>query len=211
MNLQSFNDRHAASVAVADRITTLLREALNRQPRATLVVSGGTSPVQCFTALSGTRLPWERVNVTLTDERLVPADHEASNERLVRSHLLLNAASRATFVPLRPESIAPIVSPFACALVGMGEDGHFASLFPDAPNLADALDISNPAPLITIRTAGSPYPRVSMTLARLLRSDRILLLVFGAAKRRLLEASAGYPVNALLAQDTTPVEIFWAP
>jgi 6-phosphogluconolactonase len=104
--------------------------------------------------------------------------------------------------------------PFACALLGMGADGHFASLFPDATNLAAGLDVDGAAWCIPVVTAASEYARISLTLAAILRSKLIVLLFFGDEKRevyaRARAKSPGFPVTSLLAQDRTPVRVFWA-
>ena len=106
-------------------------------------------------------------------------------------------------------------APFACTLLGMGEDGHFASLFPDYANLARALDSHAPPGFVAVSTAASPHPRISMNLAALLESREILLLIFGEAKKRVLRRAgkphSRLPVARLLAQSRTPVRIIWAP
>ena len=105
-------------------------------------------------------------------------------------------------------------APFAATLLGMGNDGHFASLFPDADNLAQGLDPGGEARCIPVATAASPLRRVSLTLAALANSDAILVLIFGADKRRVLEQAArgeaDFPVASLLALETTPVTVYWA-
>ena len=105
--------------------------------------------------------------------------------------------------------------PFACALLGMGSDGHFASLFPDAEQLHDALDPEYPALCMPVRTAASPYERISLTLTPIARSDEVILLIFGDDKWQTLQAardsSNGYPVSKLLTQKRAPVSVYWAP
>ena len=105
--------------------------------------------------------------------------------------------------------------PFACSLLGMGEDGHFASLFPDADNLADGLDVDNEQLCIPVATGASPHPRVSLTLAALARSDAIILLIFGDRKREVYEQAKAkgstLPVARLLKQKKAPVRVYWAP
>jgi 6-phosphogluconolactonase len=97
----------------------------------------------------------------------------------------------------------------------MGEDGHFASLFPDAENLEQGLDTDGIQLCLPVNTAASPHPRISLTLAALSRSDAIVLLFFGAAKREVYEQakadSNGYPVSRLLLQKRAPVHVYWAP
>ena len=104
---------------------------------------------------------------------------------------------------------------FACAMIGMGTDGHFASLFPDADCLEAGLDLDNARFYMPVRTAASPHPRVSMTLSSLLASDEILLFFFGVEKLAVYEnahtVDKTYPITALLEQSKTPVSLYWAP
>lgn len=221
-----FDSRQAASAAAAADIADCLRRDLENAPRSTVVVSGGTTPAACFDILSREELAWDRVQFAMSDERWVPASHPDSNEKLIRETLQRNAAERAGILSIyqgdlsvdercdalqkhRPEQ------KFACSLLGMGTDGHFASLFPDADNLPVGLDQKTTRFYLPVRTTASPHPRVSMTLAALLRSNAIFLLFFGDEKRAVLDkAVAGdtsLPISALLQQQQTPVSLYWAP
>ena len=223
-----FDNREDAARAAADRIGEALQRRLDAQGDASVVVSGGTSPAGVFAELASKALAWSDVHIILSDERWVPADHEDSNERLVRDTLLSGQAQEASLLPMYKAGVtiedrcgelndelrlAPF--PFACALLGMGEDGHFASLFPDAENLDEGLDVDSSELCIPVKTAASPYPRVSLTLSALSRSDEILLLIFGDAKRAVYESAKqspnGHPVCHLLRQKRAPVHLFWAP
>ena len=225
---QQFTSREAASEAAAQAIAALVMRRLDVQYKASLVVAGGTTPVRCYERLSGLTLDWPNVSVVLGDERWVPPDHEHSNERLVRDTLLQGPAATAALLPVyRPganaaersaeinDELRRLPFPFSCALLGMGEDGHFASLFPDAGNLKAALDPDNLRLCLPIKTAASPHARVSLTLSALSRSDEIVLLIFGERKRAVLEAamspSSDLPVHRLLLQKRAPVNVFWAP
>ena len=223
-----FETREEASVAAAARIRDALAHRLENQKAATLVVSGGTTPARCFQELAHLDIEWDRVNVLASDDRWVPSDHEDSNEKLIRNKLLVNGASIAGLLPffkadtpieVRCEELDQEIRfmpfPFACSLLGMGADGHFASLFPDAENLGEGLDLESQRLCLPVQTGASPYPRVSLTLAALSRSDEIVLLFFGDDKRRIFEkAKAGnarYPVTRLLRQKRAPVHVYWAP
>jgi 6-phosphogluconolactonase len=157
----------------------------------------------------------------------VPATDDASNEKLVRDTLLVDAAANAQFLSTYAADTTPaercraldaalpaLPLPFACTLLGMGGDGHIASLFPDAGNLAAGLDENNPAWCLPVTTSASEHVRISLTLAALLQSMQIVLLFFGTGKRDVYErakaASSAYPVASLLSQDRTPVHVFWA-
>jgi 6-phosphogluconolactonase len=228
LNLLEFPDRPAASEAAAGLVEEALRACLVQQTFCSLVVSGGSTPEPCFELLSRKTLDWDRVTVTPSDERWVPASHPDSNERLVREHLLIRQAANGRFLPLFRENLAPgdaveavgkdlkaLVRPFACTLLGMGEDGHFASLFPDFDGLETALEPDQPRACVAVKTAGSPHLRMSLSLATLLDSRTTILLIFGAAKRRVLEAAAegesAYPVSRLIQHQTRPLTVVWAP
>lgn len=223
-----FDTRDEASVAAADRIATALVHRLDGQRGASLVVSGGSTPGRCFAALSQLQLAWDRVGVLASDERWVPGTDDASNEKLIRETLLVGRAADADFLPFyAPQTtveercvdlnaeIRRVPFPFACALLGMGTDGHFASLFPDAENLDAGLDLESHALCLPVTTAASPHPRITLTLAALSRSDEIVLLFFGDDKKVIYEkAKAGnarYPVTRLLKQKRAPVHVYWAP
>jgi 6-phosphogluconolactonase len=223
-----FEDREDASAAAAERIVDALARRLDAQGEASVVVSGGTSPAGVFEVLARTSLAWPDVHVVLSDERWVPPDHEDSNEKLVRETLLAGEARDASLLPVYKQGVAieercseineellQAPFPFASALLGMGEDGHFASLFPDADNLREGLDVDSRQLCIPVQTAASPHPRVSLTLSALSRSDEIVLLIFGDAKRDVYEAARtstnGTPVSHLLRQKRAPVYVYWAP
>jgi 6-phosphogluconolactonase len=224
----SFDTREQASTAAAGIIATSLRRRLDAHDRASVVLSGGSSPIRTIELLAAAALPWERITVTLSDERWVSPEHEDSNERMVREHLLVDDAAAAGFLSLyapdeTPESQADVLDqalrllpiPFACSLLGMGEDGHFASLFPDAANLDEGVDVDSTHLAIPVRTAASPHPRISLSLSALSRSDTIVLLIFGEKKLAVFEEAVeqpeSFPVGHLLRQKRAPVKVVWAP
>jgi 6-phosphogluconolactonase len=224
-----FENREEASLAAAKRIVKALQRRLDGNGKASVVVSGGTSPARCFANLAESQaVDWSRVHVVLSDERWVPPDHDDSNEKLVRETLITGAARDASLLPVfrrdidaagrckeLDEELLSVPFPFACVLLGMGEDGHFASLFPDASNLDEGLVTDSKQLCIPVRTAASSHLRISLTLAALSRSDEVLLLIFGDAKREIYEAAkatAGtFPVSRLLKQKRAPVRVYWAP
>jgi len=223
--LLKFDSRDAASAGAAARIAGKVAAQLDRDGEANLVVSGGTTPAVCFDALSAYALAWDKTRLVLSDERWVAGDDEASNERLLRETLKKNEAAAASVLSIyqadlsvdeRCDALQSCMpqSGFACSMVGMGADGHFASLFPDAEGLEAGLNPANGRFYMPVRTSASPHPRVSMTLGALLHSDEILLLFFGAEKLAVYErAEAGdkaYPITALLQQQAVPVSAYWA-
>ena len=197
---------HEAVKRLADDIAERLRQALAARGRAGLCVSGGKSPVALFEALRVRELPWSKLTVSLVDERCVPPDHPDSNACLVRQHLLQGAAAQARFVtwiaqptggvaadPIVPEvtatranaAMAELPAPDVLVL-GMGADGHTASWFPRSPDLARALDLTTPERVCAVRLPDPPpqpkHPRLTMTLAQVLRARCIVLPVQGADK-----------------------------
>ena len=223
-----FDSREEASLAAADRIVEALTRRLDRQPRASLIVTGGSSPALCYAALAKTDIPWGRVQTLLSDERWVPPTHDDSNEKMVRETLLTGHATEADLLSLYDaqvsvsersltlnQTLEDLPIPFACSLLGMGEDGHFASLFPDSDSLEIGLQVDNPTFFVPVNTAASPHPRISLTLAALTRSDEVVLLFFGDSKREIYErakaSSTTLPVSKLLFQSRAPVHVFWAP
>lgn len=201
-----YKNRESASLAAAEQIAQTLQQAVSRQGSSSLAVSGGLTPMRCLTLLGQQSLPWQQIGITLTDERDAPLGHCDRNETMLRDTLLDNPEVDRRFIRLDDPAL-PDLLPLTCALVGMGEDGHFASIFADSPQLDVALTSTN-----TIEHVGSrshAYTRVTLTLHALQATDLILLLVFGEEKRLRLEKPAGYPIEHLLALPN--VEVIWAP
>ena len=216
-----------AAQALTEAVTADLRAALARRRSAALVVSGGREPLRFFALLAGQALDWPRVVVTLADERWVGPQHPASNARLVRTHLLRGSAAAARFVPLHQaaptpalglpaatQALAQVPTPYAAVVLGMGEDGHTASLFPGMPGLRAALDLHGRATVTAGHAPVPPRARISHTLAALVCTARIHVLAAGAAKMRLLADiladpdTRRCPVAAVLTQRRAPVVIY---
>lgn len=194
-------DASALAQRLAQDMGERLREAIGQRGQAVLAVSGGKSPIALFQALREQPLDWARLRVTLVDERCVPRDHPDSNAALVRQHLLQGPAQDAHFLPLVDEpgpalpDLATLVEraqarwqglPHAdVTVLGMGEDGHTASLFPEASALTQGLARDNTARLLAVQPLNAPHPRISMTLAEILASGHIAIALGGPAKQRV--------------------------
>ena len=227
----SFTESRAQAAALAERVAERLRAGLAARGRATLAVSGGSTPKEFFSRLSREQLDWANVQVTLVDERWVPENDARSNARLVRTTLLQHAASAAPFVPLytgdaTPEAglaaasarIDALPLPFDAVVLGMGDDGHTASFFPGGDHLAEALDPDGRARVLPMRAPGAGEPRITLGLSTLLETRALYLLVRGDKKRDLLadvrlglDAAQNYPVRAVLTQQRVPVAVYWCP
>ncbi|MDP9008533.1 MAG: 6-phosphogluconolactonase [Pseudomonadota bacterium] len=190
-----FEGIEALSRALANQIAATLRSAIAARRLASLVVSGGKSPIRLFELLRAEGLDWSSVCVALADERWVDPSDPASNEKLVRDVLLQGPAAAARFLGLKNgaptpdmgavsawETFARVPRPFDTVLLGMGDDGHTASLFPGSPNLPNALDPAAAAGCVGMRAPVSPRPRLSLNLSALLDSRRIILVITGDAK-----------------------------
>jgi 6-phosphogluconolactonase len=216
-----YNSMHELSAAFADFAASILRDALMQNNNASLVVPGGQTPRDYLPALARQALPWERVYITLSDERWVETQADASNERLVRSYLLKDKAEKAHFIGLKTphthpsealvtvhERLCQLPRPFNLTVLGLGEDGHIASLFPgmtpdqDTPYLCQAAE-----------PPFAPSSRISLTLPVLASSCHIALVVTSIAKRQLLNRLINHPdplipFVQLVQQCQSPITIF---
>ncbi len=224
-----FPDRKRLFVGMTADFSERITDIINKRRKASLALAGGTTPGPLYEALSNLPLKWEKVSCTLTDERWVSPEDPASNEWLIRDLLLKRRAAAATFYGFKTnhakatggaataeKRISPIM-PFDICLLGMGPDGHIASLIPGAEGYAAAADPANPKKLAGIHfegAAGSPE-RMTLTLSGILSSRRIALLFMGNDKLNVYnEAKEGRgtsPIKDLLAQKKVPVHAFWAP
>ncbi len=228
--LQTFADGAALATALADTVSDALDQALLERGTASLAVSGGSTPKAFFQALSARDIDWEKVDITLVDERFVPADNPRSNHLLVASGLLRDKAAKARFVPLYHEAAcveeaaeiataetAGIGCPFDVVILGMGADGHTASFFPGGSNLAKALDPETPRGVITMDAEGAGEPRLTFTFSSLQDARLLVLHIEGAAKKDVLAKAetpgeeTEMPIRAILRRAASPVRIFWAP
>lgn len=222
-----FADSEALAEALATDVATALKEAIAERGRATLAVSGGSTPKRFFAALSGKTLAWDKVTVTLVDERFVPETDERSNQRLVVSTLLQDEATRARFVPLYNAAasieeaaehasavIAALPRPFDVVVLGMGTDGHTASFFPGGDRLQDALSDTLAKPVFAMEAPGAGEPRLTLSFAAIADAHLLVLHIEGPEKNATLkEAMKGgaeeeMPIRAVLNRAPSRIHLY---
>lgn len=222
MNLHRYSNAEEQSSELAQQIAGALQQVLAHQPQATLAVSGGKSPIKLFEKLSHQQLPWERVTITLVDERFLPVNHPDSNENLVRQHLLINNAEVAHFIGLYSDQDVLFsvnnanlhIKKIDVAILGMGEDGHTASIFPCCDELKMAVDTQlTPERYIITNPKTANYQRIGLSLAGILEIKHIFIAINGDKKLPIIEEAAKapnllYPISFVLAnrQDS---QIYW--
>ena len=196
------------------RIHSILSNAIKNKGSASFIASGGSSPVPIFNDLSTSNLDWANIEVTLVDDRSVNKSHIDSNEKLLNENLFVNKASNASFISLKsdPSEVYKINQPFDLMLLGMGEDAHFASLFPSMINTnIEYFNIDSKPEIIYTEPLGSPlHERISMNLAMILNSKNIILLVSNSKKLDVLtkaKTNKNLPLYYLFNQKLVDIEI----
>ncbi len=213
---------------LADAVAARLRERLEVVPRATLVVSGGNTPLPFFRSLSRCNLDWQRLDVLLADERWVTESDPASNTRLVKDNLLQGPAAGARYLSLKqpgdtPEEgmesvrreLARLSLPLDVVVLGMGNDGHTASLFPDAPELARAMDTACRERAVAMTPASQPQRRITLTLPVLGSARYSFLHLKGEDKLETLRQALAQPGDVMVmpvrAFLKPGLQVFWSP
>ena len=203
-----FSDANACSLALAQALTQELQRLLGLQACVVLAVSGGQSPRAMMAALSHANVDWSRVLIQWVDERLLSRHHPNSNSELIESVLRQhqavvsqwhNVLPEVTGVPreltdAEQEAVLQAASERYqepdIVVLGMGEDGHTASLFPHATQLLQAMDLHNTVPLMLLQDVVAPYARISMTLPAILSAKVIFIVAYGQQKRTVLQQAA---------------------
>jgi len=227
--INDFAQREDLDNALANNVAELLSNALTHKGKASLAVSGGSTPKGFFNALSNKDLDWNNVTITLADERWVEFESDASNTRLVHENLLKNNASSATFFHLKKDSefstetltqlnvdAKEQLLPLDVLILGMGEDGHTASLFPCSEQISTALSLDNSDALMKVVPQTAPHDRITFTYAHLVQSKNVILHVCGEGKKVVLEKALAdnnqkeMPIRAFLQNPEINTQVYWA-
>jgi 6-phosphogluconolactonase len=216
------------ALKLAEQIVLMLRQRLDAAPRASLALSGGSTPVLLFKALAQQALDWQRIDIVQVDERWVEPSHPDSNSAQIREHLLQGGAAVACFHPLYENVASPSVGldaicqrleslswPLDVVVLGMGNDGHTASLFPGAPELAAAMAQYNCSKLAVITPPQQAQARITLTRSAIAGARHCILHIQGddkltALNKALVEPDswAHMPIRAFLRPG---LHIFWSP
>ncbi len=224
--LQEYETRDDLMDELADQVAAEIEAAIDANGRASVALPGGTTPAPFLQALSEIELDWSRVWVMLGDERFVPESSERSNTRLLKKNLMQNYAAKANFVPLVVSEKSALDSaiqateavdaqlPLDVLVVGMGEDMHTASLFPDSPDLAAALSEEAPS-LVVIHAENAGEPRISLSANGLRTARHKHVLITGEAKKAAYEKALATademhaPIRVVLINDA-PATVHYA-
>lgn len=228
-SINDFSARETLDIELSDQVANILEQAIITKGKASLAVSGGSTPKGFFKALSLKDLPWDKVTITLADERWVDINDEASNTKLVHECLLQNNAIAAKFFHLKQGELMDTETlqdlnvgaknallPFDVLILGMGEDGHTASLFPCSDEIDLALSADNSDVLMQVIPKSAPHQRITFTFSSLITSKNIFLHISGQSKKDVLnKALSGnnivdMPIRAFLQHPHSDTKVYWA-
>lgn len=227
--INDFNTRNELDEALSTKVASELSRAITVNGKASIAVSGGSTPKGFFKALSQIDLAWDKVTITLADERWVDFESDASNTRLVHENLLQNKAKAANFFHMKQGELLSAdtlnelntaakgdLLPLDVLILGMGEDGHTASLFPCSDQIQQGLAIDNTDALMKVVPQTAPNDRITFTFSHLIQSKNIILHVCGESKKAVLDkANAGtdffeMPIRAFLQNKNVITQVYWA-
>ncbi|HMT02732.1 MAG TPA: 6-phosphogluconolactonase [Burkholderiales bacterium] len=220
MNLNVYATQKQQIDALSQAIFDYIMQTLKTKSQIVIAVSGGKSPIPLFTKLSNLELPWEKITITLVDERVVAPEDLDSNENLVRTYLLQSNAQKAKFIGIISDindakkcldNINNNIKTIDLAILGMGEDGHTASIFPNMPELDEALHTKNKY-LIT-NPISAKYQRITLSLNGLVNISRLFLSItneikLNVFKESILSTNLSYPISYLL-DKRDDISVYW--
>lgn len=228
-----FNTKDELTAELSKTLEQSLREGIENDGRAVLMVSGGSSPAPAYKHLSTLDLDWKHIDVAMVDERWVASTHEKSNEAFIKATLLQNYGADANFITMKNSAAtaqlgaqeceklyAELKRPFDVTILGMGPDGHTASLFPHSQGLEDGLNTTQLVCAINAiesDVTGSITERMTLTLNAIAHSKVVKLLISGEEKLAVYKQAKAQgdvkdmPLRAVLNHPNINVEVYWAP
>jgi len=227
-SVHAFTKQDELIEVLSQSILAQLQEAIETKGKASLLVSGGSTPKPLFAKLKNAPLEWEKVNIGLCDERWVPASHADSNEQFVKEFLMQGKAGKASFVGMYKEGVDAHkveelcsqemreLLPFDVLILGMGADAHTASLFPENEKLEEAFDLKRESLCISIEPTTAPHMRMSLTLSAILGAEHLYLHFEGQDKLSVYEKAISgedrhtMPIRSVLNQDIKDIEVYYA-
>lgn len=226
-----YDDAAEMAAAVAGDVAFIIESAIEARGAAVIALAGGNTPIPIYEKLASAKLNWKRVTIIPTDERIVALGDPLSNVTAVAKFFLPKGAR---VIPIVPNALADYKAagrsadalmqdlhwPLDLCLLGVGSDGHTASIFP-GPDLEEALTSPNglralgvmPEPMPT----DAPVPRVTLSLAAITTARALMIAATGKEKRSVIELAikqgnaSAYPIGRALAGTELPVDIHWAP
>ena len=224
-----FTDKAKLELELAEEISQKLDLELKNKGEANLLVSGGSTPKKLYEILSNKKIDWKNVSIGLIDERFVATNTEESNELLIKNTLLKNKAADAKFIGLifnlndYKENLnitiskhKPFYKSITCSILGMGSDGHTASLFPNFEEVYTDDNIYGDKMIINTKATSEPSKRISYTKAKILSSKHLFLYfngkekldVFNSAKKN--KNASIRPISAFIHQNINTLNVFYS-
>ncbi|PDX42816.1 6-phosphogluconolactonase [Helicobacter pylori] len=221
--LFEFENLEDCHKALTERFKEFFNTALKKHHQVSIAFSGGRSPISLLQKLSVLDLKWHECSISLVDERIIDTSHDDSNTKLLHDYLLQNNALKASFIPLLPKKISSDTNALFhftnqhfkqphLAILGMGTDGHTASLFPETSAFLN----EEKENIVLVKPANAPYERLSMSVNALENCEKLFLSISGVEKREVLEKalkeSAPYslPIARILHSQKVTTEVFYA-
>ncbi len=216
LNISHTSDEQVT--AICEHLKSYITES--KKERITLAVSGGKSPIALLQKLSQMDLPWHNIDITLVDDRFIDETNIDSNAHLVKRYLLQNNAEVANFIHLISDennienSISNAnnaIKNIDIAILGMGEDGHTASIFPDCPELINALETQQT--YIITNPQNAKYQRIGLSMHALKKIPCLILSINGKIKHEVLikanlQKDLHYPISYLL-ESRNDIQVYW--
>lgn len=226
INFNKFNSKTILAQFLAKNIAMLLKDAIEKRGEVTLLVSGGNTPKLFFEELSLLKLDWQKVKIGLVDERYLSSEDINSNENLVKNYLLINEAKNANFIGMYQENIAFIDAVEICnktyekefeqidiLVLGMGIDGHTASIFPEVENFSELINLENDKFCMGVIPKTAPFDRITLSLKAILEAKNIFLHLEGEEKYQVfneaLKSKNKYPISNILL-DNKKIEVYYS-